>query len=224
MRIKRSESGCTLRHGDRWPKPRNRGNPGSNSKQRRLRFAGARAGLCIEGRTDNRTSGRDRQCGQLRVGWWRRRRCSPSTSIASITLSRLCAGSPMPMNTTLPTARRLRASTTCATISALPSWRRSPARPLMQNTQPTAQPTWVDTHRPSLGSSTLSTVCPSASFTSRRAEPSSPGCSDCTRARPCSSSKKASGCSACTGGAGPARDAPGGWSRTGSRRPAGTGA
>ena len=31
----------------------------------------------------------------------------------------------------------------------------------MQNTQPTAQPTCVDTHRPSRGSSTLSTVWPS---------------------------------------------------------------
>jgi heme exporter protein D len=41
----------------------------------------------------------------------------------------------------------------------------------MQNTQPTAQPTWVDTHRPAMrpgGSSTLSTVWPSASSTSRR--------------------------------------------------------
>ena len=60
--------------------------------------------------------------------------CVPSRSIASSTLSRLWAGSPMPMNTTLLTARRLRASTTWATISALPSCRCRPARPLMQNT------------------------------------------------------------------------------------------
>jgi quercetin dioxygenase-like cupin family protein len=32
----------------------------------------------------------------------------------------------------------------------------------MQNWQPTAQPTWLETHTPSRGSSTLSTVCPSA--------------------------------------------------------------
>ena len=57
----------------------------------------------------------------------------------------------MPMNATLRTGRRARASTTCATISALPSWRRSPSRPVMQNPQPTAQPTCVDTHTPSRG-------------------------------------------------------------------------
>ena len=83
----------------------------------------------------------------------------------------------MPMKTTRFTGRRARASATWATISALPSWRSSPPRPVMQNTQPTAQPTWVETHRPSRGSSTLSTVWPSASATSRRAEPSSAGCS-----------------------------------------------
>ena len=53
----------------------------------------------------------------------------PSSSMASSTLSRLWAGSPMPMNTTLLTTRRARASTTCATISALPSWRSRPSRP-----------------------------------------------------------------------------------------------
>jgi hypothetical protein len=42
----------------------------------------------------------------------------------------------------------LRASATWATISALPSWRSRPSRPVMQKVQPTAQPTWVDTHRP----------------------------------------------------------------------------
>ncbi len=97
--------------------------------------------------------------------------CVPSNSIASITLSRLCAGSPMPMNTTLLTARRRRASTTCATISALPSWRSKPLRPLMQKTHPTAQPTCVETHSPPRGSSTLSTIWPSCSSTSSRATP-----------------------------------------------------
>jgi len=60
-------------------------------------------------------------------------------------------------------------------VSALDSWRIKSARPVMQNTQPTAQPTWVDTHRPSRGNSTISIVWPSASSTSKRAEPSSPG-------------------------------------------------
>ncbi len=78
--------------------------------------------------------------------------------MASITLSRLCAGSPMPMNTTLRTGCASDgASTTCATISALPRWRCRPSRPVMQNTQPTAQPTCVETHSPCGGSSTLST-------------------------------------------------------------------
>ena len=81
----------------------------------------------------------------------------------------------MPMKTTRFTVRRARASTTWATISALASWRSRPSRPVMQKTQPTAQPTWVDTHSPSRGSSTLSTVWPSASSTSRRSEPSAPG-------------------------------------------------
>ena len=110
----------------------------------------------------------------------------PSRSMASSTFSRLCAGSPMPMNTTFFTARMRRASTTCATISALPSWRIKPSRPVMQNTQPTAQPSCVDTHSPPRGSSTLSTVCPSASATSSRDAPSSPGCSDFSVARPSS--------------------------------------
>ena len=48
----------------------------------------------------------------------------------------------------------------------------------MQNTQPTAQPTCVETHTPSRGSSTLSTVWPSASASSRRGEPSAPRCSE----------------------------------------------
>ncbi len=56
--------------------------------------------------------------------------------------------------------------------------------------QPTAQPTWVETQSPSRGSSTLSTICPSASSTSRR-EPSLPACSDRTRARPSSSAVRA---------------------------------
>ena len=75
----------------------------------------------------------------------------PSSSIACIALSRLCAGSPMPMNTTFCTGRSLRASATWATISALPSWRCKPSRPVMQKTQPTAQPTCVDTHTPAAG-------------------------------------------------------------------------
>ncbi|SST12617.1 Uncharacterised protein [Acinetobacter baumannii] len=111
----------------------------------------------------------------------------PSRSMASRTLSRLCAGSPMPMNTTFFTARRRRARTTWATISRLPTWRSRPLRPVMQNTQPTAQPTWVETHSPPRGSSTLSTICRSASSTSRRDEPSLAGCSLCRRAMPSSS-------------------------------------
>ena len=106
----------------------------------------------------------------------------PSTWMASSTLSRLCAGSPIPMNTTFLTVRRERARTTCATISALPSWRCNPSRPVMQNAQPTAQPICVDTHTPWGGSRTLSTVLPSDSATSSRAEPSWPRCSSLTRA------------------------------------------
>lgn len=115
----------------------------------------------------------------------------PSSSIASITLSRLWAGSPMPMNTTLRTGRRMRARATCAMISALPTWRSNPSRPVMQNRHPTAQPTCDETHRPSRGSSTLSTVWPSASATSSRSEPSAPGCTAWMRARPASSASMA---------------------------------
>jgi hypothetical protein len=111
----------------------------------------------------------------------------PSSSIASSTLSRLWAGSPMPMNTTFFTGALLRASATWATISALPSWRSRPSRPVMQKVQPTAQPTWVDTHRPPRGSSTLSTAWPSASSSSSRV-PSSPACSVRRRASACHSS------------------------------------
>lgn len=114
----------------------------------------------------------------------------PSRLIASSTLSRLCAGSPMPMKTTFLTARWRRASTTCARISMLATWRIRPLLPVMQKRQPTAQPTWVETQSPSRGSSTLSTICPSARSTNRR-EPSWPACSERTRARPSSSAARA---------------------------------
>ncbi|MNY47471.1 hypothetical protein D3C86_1827410 [compost metagenome] len=94
----------------------------------------------------------------------------------------------MPMNTTFFTGRKRRASATWATISAVLNWRSRPLLPVMQNTQPTAQPTWLETHRPSRGSSTLSTICLSASSTSKRAEPSAAGCSELRRARALSSS------------------------------------
>ena len=55
------------------------------------------------------------------------------------------------------------------------TWRIRPSVPVMQNAQPTAQPTWLDTHTPSRGSSTLSTVWPSCRPSSRRAAPSSAG-------------------------------------------------
>ena len=110
----------------------------------------------------------------------------PSRSMASITASRLCEGSPMPMNTTFFTGLSVRASATCATISALPTCRIKPSRPVMQNTQPTAQPTWLETHRPSRGSSTLSTVWPSCRPTNKRAEPSCPGCCSRKVAKPAS--------------------------------------
>ena len=114
----------------------------------------------------------------------------PSRSMASSTFSRLCAGSPMPMKTTFFTARMRRASTTWARISMLVTCRIRPLLPVMQKRQPTAQPTWVETQSPSRGSSTLSTICPSANSTSRR-EPSLPACSDRTRARPSSSAVRA---------------------------------
>ena len=116
----------------------------------------------------------------------------PSNSMASSTLSRLCEGSPMPMKTTFLTARRVRARATCATISALPIWRNRPSLPVMQNTQPTAQPTCEDTHRPSRGSSTLSHVWPSCRPTSRRSEPSEPGWAERSVARPMTSLMSAS--------------------------------
>ena len=90
--------------------------------------------------------------------------------MASSTLSRLCAGSPMPMNTTRRTRCRVRARATCATISPLVRWRARPSRPVMQNTQPTAQPTCVETQTPSPGSSTLSIVRPSSSASRKRVE------------------------------------------------------
>ena len=114
----------------------------------------------------------------------------PSRSMASSTFSRLCAGSPMPMKTTFFTARMRRASTTWARISMLVTCRIRPLLPVMQKRQPTAQPTWVETQSPSRGSSTLSTICPSANSTSRR-EPSLPACSDRTRARSSSSAVRA---------------------------------
>ena len=64
----------------------------------------------------------------------------------------------MPMKTTFLTGRSVRAKATWATISAPVTWRIKPSLPVMQNTQPTAQPTWLDTHRPSRGKSTDSTV------------------------------------------------------------------
>ena len=107
----------------------------------------------------------------------------PSSSIASSTLSRLCAGSPIPMKTTLLTALIERASATCATISPLVTWRIRPLRPVMQNWQPTAQPTWLETHTPPRGSSTLSTVWPSPRPSSSRAAPPSVGWDEISRTR-----------------------------------------
>jgi hypothetical protein len=92
----------------------------------------------------------------------------------------------MPMNTTLVTARSERASATCATISALPTCRNSPSRPVIQKRQPTAQPTWVETHSPPRGSSTDSTVCPSCRATSSRSEPSPAGWRDLNCTSPAS--------------------------------------
>ena len=51
----------------------------------------------------------------------------------------------------------------------------------MQNVQPTAQPTCVETHTPSPGSSTLSTVLPSSSASRKRTDASAPRCSESTR-------------------------------------------
>ena len=96
----------------------------------------------------------------------------------------------MPMKTTFFTARMRRASTTWASISMLVTCRIRPLLPVMQKRQPTAQPTCVETQSPSRGSSTLSTICPSANSTSRR-EPSLPACSDRTRARSSSSAVRA---------------------------------
>ena len=75
----------------------------------------------------------------------------PRAAVANVT-------PPAPPANTEAGPRSVRASTSWATISALPSWRTSPPCPVMQNTQPTAQPTWLDTHNPPRGSSTLSTL------------------------------------------------------------------
>jgi hypothetical protein len=96
-----------------------------------------------------------------------------------------------PMKTTLVTGRKVRASATWATISALPNWRSRPPTPVMQNTQPTAQPTWLDTHRPPRGSSTASTERSSTRPTSRRRDPSLLGSSARSVASACSSASSA---------------------------------
>mmetsp|Transcript_37399 Transcript_37399/g.62961 ORF Transcript_37399/g.62961 Transcript_37399/m.62961 type:complete len:205 (-) Transcript_37399:677-1291(-) len=91
-------------------------------------------------------------------------------STASITASTLCSGSPMPMNTTLvtlpmPSAAAMRfASTTCSTICSVVRFPRSPMRPVKQNWQFIAQPTWLEMHtvRRPLGAGiiTASTIPP----------------------------------------------------------------
>mmetsp|Transcript_917 Transcript_917/g.2191 ORF Transcript_917/g.2191 Transcript_917/m.2191 type:complete len:411 (+) Transcript_917:40-1272(+) len=98
--------------------------------------------------------------------------------VAARTASRLCRGSPMPMNTTLvigvlsPTeARYRRASTSCSTICAVRRFPPSPIRPVRQNWQFMAHPSWLETQsvmrsfRPELrriGMSTASTFPPAA--------------------------------------------------------------
>ena len=88
-----------------------------------------------------------------------RRPSVPSAVAASSTASKLCAGSPMPMNTTRRTLRSRRDRATSARISRDVTCARSPCSPVLQKRQPTAQPTCVDTQRPSRGRSTLSRVC-----------------------------------------------------------------
>ena len=72
-------------------------------------------------------------------------------STAPHTAASLASGSPMPMNTTLPSRRSIdRASraarTTCSTISPTVRWRVKPACPVAQNPHPIAQPAWLLTH------------------------------------------------------------------------------
>jgi hypothetical protein len=75
-----------------------------------------------------------------------------------------------------PSPSRLRACSTCSTISPALRLRFTPNMPEAQNTQPTGQPTWLEMHsvvRAPSGISTHSTVWPSCSATSSFSVPSS---------------------------------------------------
>src|SRR3990170_3558987 len=104
-------------------------------------------------------------------------------SIAATTLSKLSSGSPIPIRTTLVTARSpfgpapraRRASHSWEMISASVRLRLKPWRPVAQKLQFSAQPTWVETHnvpRPSSGMKTVSTAVPSSSCSSHLRVPS----------------------------------------------------
>ena len=109
---------------------------------------------------------------------------SRNTATARSTASRLSRGSPIPMKTTLgganPRCRATRAY--WRTISDASRLRTRPSRPVSQNTQPRAHPTWLERHtvqrslarRREAGwrMATVSTRLPSPSRTAKRTVPS----------------------------------------------------
>ena len=87
--------------------------------------------------------------------------CSRSTD--SHTAASLASGSPIPMNTTLPSRRCIvrasrAASATCSTISPTVRCRVKPACPVAQNPHPIAHPTWLLTHTVTRSGYSISTV------------------------------------------------------------------
>ena len=98
-------------------------------------------------------------------------------SMASVTASKLSSGSPIPISTTLVTARSSSrtASHTWPAISAAERFRLKPCLPVEQNAQSSGQPTWEDTHRvprrPS-GMNTISMQLPESTLSSHLRVPS----------------------------------------------------
>jgi hypothetical protein len=92
----------------------------------------------------------------------------------------------MPMNTTRRTLRARRACTTCAKSSSSVRLRSRPSRPVQQKRQPTAQPTWVETHTPSRGRMHALDRLAIAQRIELPHEPSAAGCRESGRRSPSS--------------------------------------
>jgi hypothetical protein len=81
----------------------------------------------------------------VKLGATRSRR---QRSTKSATARWLCKGSPTPLTVTrLTSSPRARTSSSCCHSSSALSGRDSPNAPEAQKVQPTAQPTWLETHR-----------------------------------------------------------------------------